>query len=168
MASTNLKSSIKRLRRQDAQGKFYVPNLSFRSLITSEIVYAELKKAEIEPSLLEDLTKGIIADGRKVLAILILIEQVQLVQDFMECYPRPDYRLPLLFDQLNSFDENRVGSMIAFSFHETQWQFLVPQFTQSMISKLIPSKSALPFSKDEEIGNGGFGTIYEIRLDLHH
>jgi hypothetical protein len=163
MDSANLRSKIEGLRRQNAQNQTYIPDLLLFLLITHEVVHTELKMGNVKPYLLEELTRKIMAGAKKVFAILVLIGEVRLVKDLMERDQLQDYSLPLPLDILEDF-----GDVVALNFRQGQLEFLAPQFTRSMISKPITPKNALPFLRDEKIGNGGFGTIYEISLDPDH
>jgi hypothetical protein len=118
---------------------------------------------KVEPYLLDEITESIMRGARKVFAILVLIEEVWLVKDLMQRYQVLDHGLPLSLETLRNFTVK-----VALNFNETQWQFLAPQFGRSMLTKQIPQEKILPFLKDEKIGEGGFGAIYEISLDPEH
>lgn len=163
MDPTALRGKIQELRRQNAYNQLYIPEQQLFLIITHEVVHAEFKRIQISPYLLEELTRTIMVGARKVFAILVLIEEVRLVRDLINRDKFQDYCLPLQPQDLKDWD-----AAVTINFYDTQWQFLSPCFTQSMISRSINPKCVMPFLKDKNIGKGGFGTIYEVCLDPKH
>lgn len=163
MDSVTLCSKIQALRSKNAYGQSYVPELSLFRLITHDAVHAELKRGNVSRYLLDELTTTIITSARKVFSILVLVDNVGLVEDFMEDNWLQDHCLPLSLDVLANF-----GDATALKFRKWQWEFLSPKFNRTTIYKTIASSAVLPFLADEKFGDGGFGTVYKISLDPDH
>jgi len=161
--SPSLRRKIRGLQRKNAHGQTYIPDLSLFQLITHEVVHAELKISKVQPYLQEELTRHITTSASKVFAILALIKEIRLVSDLIERNKLQDSSLPLQLEDLTD-----LGAAVALKFYETQWQFLAPWFTRSIISKSINPNCVLPFLKDERLEIGAFGTVYEICLDPQH
>jgi serine/threonine protein kinase len=159
----NLRIKIEQLQRQNANHQSYIPDLLLCRLITYDIVCSELKKVQVNPIYIKELAERVIDGAVKVFSILVLVNDVMLLRTFIEEHKIMDYNLPLELDILQKF-----GVATTVVFYKTQWMFLAPHFTRSLLSVPIGSEIVLPFLKNEEIGVGGFGTVFEITLDGDH
>jgi hypothetical protein len=159
-----LKTLIKNLRRQNADRRYYVPLSAFYHTITYQHVRKVLVSAGIEKYHLDETAKRILADGRKIFAILLLIDQPALVANFIDEDQLQDHLLP--------FDEKVLGEISSNleikEFMEKQGEFLTPTFTIGTFTRFTNDTAALPFTKDSEIGRGHHSNVFEIAIDPEH
>jgi hypothetical protein len=123
-----------------------------------------LVSAGIEKYHLDETAKRILADGRKIFAILVLIDQPALVVTFIDKDQLQDHLLP--------FDETILGEISSNleikEFVEKQGEFLTPTFTVGTFTRFTNDTAALPFTKDSEIGRGHHANVFEIAIDPEH
>lgn len=161
MECSNLRAQIDRARRRNVRGEEYIPDLLLLPLISHKAVRNELVQ-KVKPYFVDELTTTIVASAQKVFAILVVIDRVELVKDLLERHLE-DSNLPLPLRIQASLEES-----VAISFSRAQWMFLAPKFSRSMLSKQLAPECILPFTTEEKIDQGGFGTVYEISLDPQH
>ena len=158
-----MKTLIKNLRRQNADRRYYVPLSAFYHTITYQHVRRVLVSVGIEKYRLDETAKRILADGRKIFGILVLIDQPALVATFIHKDELQDHRLP--------FDETILGEISNLEikeFMERQGEFLTPTFTVGTFTRFTNDTAALPFTKDSEIGRGHHANVFEIAIDPEH
>lgn len=127
-------------------------------------VHHAIKASQIEPYYQQEVTNKIMKSGRKIFAILVLIDEPRLVANFIEVDLLQDQRLPFSTQLLRQ----HLEPSHACDFFEKQWEVLAPEFSRSTLSRVIQPQAALPFALDVRIGEGSFGTVFEIALDTDH
>jgi hypothetical protein len=161
-----LARSIRNLRRRNAHNKPYIPLRSLYKILTLDRVCEELKEAAIDWYHVEEVSRQIVKDGRRIFAILVLINRVSHVKTFLERDRLQDCLLPFNVQGLRNFeDEDRT---FAVEFHSRQWELLAPCFSRGTICRQVDERCPLPFCKEKMVGDGAFGTVHEISLDADH
>lgn len=161
-ALQDLKSCLKQLRVKNADRRWFIPGLRLHEVLTETAIRQTLLAANTQPHMVEEVTKHILRHGIRIYGVLVLIGQVVATITFMEKGELIDHRLPFEHSTLGQLLPN-VDSVIA-DFDETQWELLAPTFSRGTVHKSLRSDCVLPFMKDENIGEGGFGTVYNIEL----
>lgn len=114
---------------------------------------------------IDDAVSNIRNGGAKVFALLVLVRCTNSLLEFInrDHFQRGiDEQLPLSRADL---ERMLPSSNEAEDFYSRQWQFAVPVFSESIFNKVYPIDYILPFTKDNRIGVGGFGVVYEIEID---
>lgn len=155
-----LKAQIESLYRYGQKEKPYVPFLSLCDLLDHDRVVSELKVTSCEPERLQEIARAIIPAAVRVFAILVLIDRVSLVKELITRDKLQDSLLPM-----KHVDLERWGNMFAAEFRDKQCIFLGAVFSRNTICRHIDDEIPLPILKNECIGKGAFGTVYEIELD---
>lgn len=144
--------------------RHYIPQLSLEKVMTRGAIRSALRDAGTELYQLEEITEEISRDGVRIFAILVLTDQAAFITRIIEAGELHDQRLPFSLDLLHE----QLSLPFAIDFHNTQWELIAPTFSHGTIDKLFNDKSILPFTKDEYIGSGAFGVVYQIELDHSH
>lgn len=159
-----LKLRLKNLRRENSDHRWFIPLLALREVLLEDIIRKALQDTGIKSYYLDEMANHILPDGVKIFAILVLTDQAALTSKFIEEGEFHDQRLP--------FSLNILGKQLSLpsakDFYEKQWELTAPTFYRGTIHKSLNDRSILPFTKDKRIGNGAFGTVYEIKLDQSH
>jgi hypothetical protein len=160
----NLKSRLKHLRRENADHRWFIPQLRLCEVLSEDATRKALQDVGTKSYQLNEMVKRILPDGMKIFAILVLTDQTALTSKFIEEGELYDQRLPFSVDIL----DKQLSLPFAKDFYEKQWELTAPNFYYGSINKLLNERSVLPFIKDKHIGKGAFGTVYEIELDHDH
>ncbi|KAF2474368.1 kinase-like protein [Lindgomyces ingoldianus] len=162
--TNDLESRIKSLRRENADYRWFIPELLLREALSEDVVRKALLDVGAKPYHLDEIVKHVLTSGIKIFAVLVLTNQAAMTSKFIEEGEFQDHRLPF---NLNTLDK-QLSLPAAKDFYERQWEFTAPTFYRGTIHRLLNDRSVLPFTKDKRIGNGAFGTVYEIKLDQSH
>ena len=162
--SEDLKLRLKNLRRENADHRWFIPQLSLRDTLSKNALWEALKAADVDPNHLDEIAECIFASGINIFAVLLLTDQVGCVSKFIEMGELYDQKLPFSL----GFLEQRPWIPSAKDFFERQWEVAVPVFSRGTINKCLDERSIIPFIRDKKIDKGGFGTVYEIELDHDH
>jgi hypothetical protein len=160
----DLKSRLKDLRRENADHRWFIPQLSLYEALSEDAIQKALQDSGTKLYQLDEIVKHIITDGMKIFAILVLTDQVARTSKLIEEGEFHDQRLPFNLDILGK----QLSLPSAKDFYERQWELTAPTFHRGTIHKSLDNRSILPFARDKRIGNGAFGTVYEIELDHDH
>ncbi|KAG6366218.1 hypothetical protein INS49_000394 [Diaporthe citri] len=186
MASNNW--SVERLMEElyraqciNASGKDFLPAGALKEVITPEVVRSALQGSQADVQLCEYAEK-ICGSYRKIFAILVLVDMVHRIPDFMRCdlddtcLPMPDTGMrngealptPLLEDEAWMTVTRTWRRRDIDQFKTYQWRVLAPAFTaQDPEYRLCPSH-VLPFVESHEQAEGAFGTVYRVRIHPDH
>jgi hypothetical protein len=160
----HLKFCLKDFRRENADNRWFIPQLRLYQVMSKDTVRKALQDAGIKSYHLDEIAEDVFIHGIKIFAILILTDQAKHTFKFIEKGELHDQRLPFSLDIL----EKRLLLPFAKDFNERQWELTAPTFHRGTINKYLDNRSVLPFAEDERIGNGAFGTVYKIKLDHNH
>jgi hypothetical protein len=160
----NLKCRLKDLRRENADNRWFIPQLRLYQVMSKDAVRKALQDAGIKSYHLDETAEDVFTYGIKIFAILVLTDQAKHTFKFIEKGDLHDQRLPFSLDIL----EKRLSLPFAKDFSERQWELTAPTFHRGTINKYLDDRFVLPFVEDERIGKGAFGTVYKIKLDHNH
>jgi len=160
----NLKSRLKDLRRENADHRWFIPQLALCEALSEDAIWKALHDTRTKSYQLDEMVKHILTNGMKIFAVLVLTDQAALTSKFIEQGEFLDQRLPFSLDILGK----QLSLPSAKDFYERQWELTAPTFYRGTIHKSLDNRSILPFVRDERIGNGAFGTVYKIELDHDH
>ncbi|KAI0890841.1 kinase-like domain-containing protein [Annulohypoxylon nitens] len=162
--SIPLKKALELLERENADHRPYIPLRLFYKHTSKQAIYRSIEIPSIPKVQREEVTERIFQDGRKILATLILIDRVDLVLEFIQHVQLQDLKLPFELKVLETF----IPHDAAKRFYKEQWMFLSPVFSLGTLTDTVQGQMALPYLRDKRIGEGSFGTVYEIEVDQDH
>ena len=152
----------------------FIPDSKLVSIVTSTDIDECLREAGINPASLRAEVKHAIENGgQNTLAILAMLQfrPVKLIFNFL----RNDQLLEQGLDskQVVAMLERKLSILgdesIAKQFIEIQWATTSPLFREDLSHRELRYRTILPFIRNKERGQGGFGTVYEVTLDqVHH
>ena len=163
-----LYSSISKIRRKNADRRYFAPSHLVREVMTSEKIRKVLLESQIETYHVDEAVEIIRNGAWNVFAILVLIKQPRCIVRFIEddrMQRGPvDHHLPFEFSRL----EYLLDGMLAQDFHDRQWEFTAPSFSGSVFTRILPDDFVLPFISDNELGEGSFGTVHRIQVECSY
>ncbi|KIV99998.1 uncharacterized protein PV09_08354 [Verruconis gallopava] len=164
--AASLRSQMLALRRPIANTSLkFIPHRSLFATLTLDKILAALSSAGLSPVQIPSLADRVLANGRKVFAVLILLKNeeaqiVQFVKHDQLALTSLDSRLPFTLPELES-----IVPEIASEFFEWQWEVCAPVFTKGILHRELHDAIRIPFVSEEKIGYGGFGDVYCVELD---
>lgn len=164
----NLKSQIQDLRCENFEGRYFVPYQTLCQLLTEHVIFEVLRSAAVPQHEIDEILNVIVQYGRRVFATLALLGYESLFSKFIQAdqfqEQFPDHRLPYSEASLITI----IPKTVAVDFEEKQWQFIAPIFSKKNIHRFLALNTILPFIKNKELGEGGFGTVFEIEVHPEH
>lgn len=147
--------------------RYFAPLGRLRSCLDKESVCAALREAGLEFQEIARTAEVIVHGGQKTFAILLTIHEESAISDFiawdqMQCYSL-DYRLPV--------QKASIAFLLpdtAERFYEEQWTFVAPVFSRNFHHRNLDRLTIMPFIRSESLGEGAFGTVYEVELHPQH
>lgn len=153
---------------QNVYSQCFVPDFELRDILTRDAIHEALRDREsskLEPYYIEPAVDVILRGARRIFAILVIHQQTQCIRQFIEDdkYQEEglDHGLPFDREKLDTMFRNQS---IAHLFYQEQWHFAVPVFSDSIFTRVLKPKTILPFLREEELSEGGFGVVYQIEL----
>ena len=159
-----LRLELRRLRRLNANHRWYIPQRSLYELMTRDAIHTILQNSMTEMYNLDATVENIFQNGIKIFAILLLIDRATLVSKFIKIDQLQDPRLPFALSVL----ENDIDCTCADDFFERQWELLAPEFFCGTVIRSFDPWAPLPFTKDAPIGHRVFDTVHEVMIDQDH
>lgn len=153
--------------------KYFVPEGALRRLLSSPEVQHEipaiLQNAKVEFYRQLEILDTINAGGYKIFGILVVIDQMQYITNFIETdlfLKRDlDSRIPL---KLSDIEAIIPCVESATKFYKVQWMFVAPVFGDDRSHRRLEDHAVLPFEKSEKLGQGGFGKVFKVTLHPDH
>jgi hypothetical protein len=151
------------------EDRYFIPHRPLYELLTREVIFSTLKECEeIRHYHLDETVEKIVKGGRRIFAVLVLLKgEEKFITRFLKYdqFQRSsfDLRLPFPIYTLES-----IIPTIAADFHDMQWELVAPIFSRNVVHRFLDERVRLPFLRDNEIGEGGFGTVFEVRLHPDH
>jgi hypothetical protein len=145
----------------------FIPEGQLYAILTPEIIENCIQESKIEPDLWEDCIRAVLLGGRRILAILVLIERVHFLGNFVEIDGSHqdlhlDSRLPLPLYRLISLLESDSK---ADDFYRRQWEMLAPIFDGRSIHRKYDKSTVIPFTRPtKQLGEGAFGDVFMVTL----
>lgn len=158
----DLRLRLKQLRVQNADRRWFIPGLCLHDVLTGTTIRQTLLAAKIQPHMVDEVVEHVLGHGIRIFGILVLIEQAAATVKFMEEGELTDHRLP--------FNRSTLGKLLqdtdlaVADFEECQWELIAPKFLRGTVHRSLSADFVLPFMKDELMGQGAFGMVYEIML----
>jgi hypothetical protein len=159
-----LKLLLKNLRRENIHHRRFVPELSLYQVLTKNAIRKGLGDAGISVHQQEEVTTKVAQNGRKIFAILVLIEQAADISRFIKTDELQDAKLPFKVEVLRE----EIGIPNADEFDEKQWEFTAPTFRPGTLNRCLKDKVILPFTSKKDEGRGAFGNVCRVELDQDH
>jgi hypothetical protein len=159
-----LRTCLKKLRRENIHHRRFIPGLLLYRVVTKDAIQKGLKTAGIAAHQQEEIATRVVQNGKKIFAILTLIEQAADILKFIEADELQDAKLPFNVEIL----KDEIGIFNADEFDEKQWEVIAPTFRRGTLNRCLNGKIILPFTFKEDIGHGAFGKVWEIELDQDH
>ena len=165
----DLRAQIHELRCRNVDGRYFVPNRALREVITEQAVLTAVEACGILPGRQEDIVKRVPQSGRRLFAILTLLNRQILILKFIEndqLIPRPlDSSLPFSLSTL----QEMLTRADADDFFEKQWEFTVPILRSSRRGhRILNDYTIFPFMQSILLGEGGFGEVFELEVHPDH
>lgn len=142
----------------------FVPELSLYKVMTKGVILDALRDAQIGAHQRDEIAKKVHQSGRKIFAILILVERAVDIVKFVEADELEDVKLPFS----NEFLEKAIGMADTKEFVEKQWEFTAPTFQRGTLNRRLKEEAILPFTMHKKMDKGAFGTVYMVELDESH
>jgi hypothetical protein len=183
----DMKSSIKALRRQNYENKSYISPSALDELVTEGAILRILSESNVgKKGSHTDIAEEILKSGKKVFAILVLMEKPELIVNFIkddgfrhaidsnlpfvEQLPKPTMTDPEVIERsLDSRLARILGVAHLRQFEKKQWEFTAPVFGRGILSRALHEFTVLPFPwQGIRKGSGSFGVVYPIIIDPAH
>jgi len=161
-----LKRKMERLLVDNCEKKTYIPFAALDCLLDPSVIRACIFGSGITVHRQEEVITRIIDGGKRVLALLIRLDSVPSMVQFLESDQltgQPlDAKLPFSREQLDAIVENNGVSE---SFYREQWQVITPVFKADMSHRKLDNYTVLPFKSSVCVGEGAFGEVFKVELD---
>ena len=163
-----LQLQLNRIRVGNANSQKFVPENELRAVMVRDLIMP-IVKGILPSHRAEERVTSIIEGAQKVFGILVLIDKTAYIDNFIwkdRFQPRHiDHLLPFGSDQLRAIiNEDDVTDL----FLEKQWEFCAPIFSGRIIPRTLEDHTILPFLTDDHLTEGGYGSVYKIRIHLSH
>ncbi|KAK5445182.1 hypothetical protein LTS15_010273 [Exophiala xenobiotica] len=165
--ATTAREQIRSLRTPNVFGKHFVPFQRLDSLITASFVQEALRICGVKVYERDEVQEAIVNGGKRVFAILCLMEREKLIAQFSGndnfLKGSLDSKLPLDEDALRRIipDDYRV-------FYDMQFELSAPIFRPNLHHRSLHDNCILPFTKVEPKGGGAFGVVSKVTLTGSH
>ena len=163
-----LQRQLNRIRLDNANFKKFIPESELRGAMDREVIMSIVKG--VPPShRAEERVTSIIEGAQKVFGILVLINRTAYIDNFIwkdQFQTRYiDHLLPFRRGQLRErINEDDVADL----FFERQWEFCAPIFSGRIIPRALEHQTILPFLIDSHFTEGGYGSVYKVRIHPSH
>ena len=161
-----LRASIVNLRCRNAKEHLYVPYDPLLKLMTEPAIRDALRHDRVESYFINDLTRLILDGKQKIYVFILFINITSSILKFIEldgfqdgCF---DYKLLL---DLVTLKHILVTDADAKSFYDEQWQLISPIIFKNVFPRFIDGRVAMPFTRDHQITEGGFGLIFHVEIE---
>ena len=159
-----LRRQILTLRVQNSEFRHFVPEEKLASVVTKERV-TQIVSQLVPLESKDEVIRFIINGARKVFSILILVDYVGHISQFItrdQMQRRPiDNLLPL---RTNALRNTLNDEIVVTQFYEKQWEFCAPVFFREIMPRALEVPTILPYLSDISIASGSYGTIYKINI----
>lgn len=167
--TNELRDNINDLRKPNFEHRYYVPEQSLNNTVSQSVIEGVLRETSLfQPHEVDDLVYTIHNGLKKIFSILVLNNHVQYIKAFIEGdqlqASQFDHKLPLDLERLSRLMPRNHARI----FHEKQWEFTVPIFSESVLHRQLADETILPFISEEKVGQGGFGVVHRVGVDSEH
>ncbi|KAK2836993.1 hypothetical protein FQN49_006513, partial [Arthroderma sp. PD_2] len=162
------KTRLKALRQPNFEQRRLIPQRALYGIMTADTIQEVVRECGIPAYRVQGTAEAITRGAHKIFAILVLIGRAELIAKFIEHdqlqQSQLDQKLPFDRRSLEAF----LPASVAEEFEEKQWEFAAPVFHKQVLPRILEDNIILPFGRDREIGQGGFGTVHEVSLIADH
>ena len=153
---------------ENYESKYYIPFAELDQFLTIEIVRNAIAESKLEPYVQEEVMQMVLRGGKRVFAILVQIDYLSAIarlieHDHLQMQPL-DAKLPFAESLVTTI----LGESYGKAFYRAQWSFIAPLFRGDLSHRMLDRATILPFTVNQKIGQGAFGTVYEVMLDARH
>ena len=148
------------------QQKRFLPDGSLDQIL-QEIDLSDLlcsSPFRIDHHKIDSVIETVLAEGRKVFAILVDLKLEYALIRFIE-YGILDRILPIA-------EEKKLEPVLdpheRDEFMQRQWQYLAHKFSRRMYSQRLSREHILPYVDQTKIGGGSFSTVYDVLVHPAH
>lgn len=165
----DLRVAIEELRTPNCEGdKYFIPQEPLHSLMTPGLLKNVLPECRIALQHMPEAVTEVLSSLRKIFALLVISGEAEMIinfmtQDQLQVSPM-DQKLPFSLEQFAKIFPSKTANYKIRSLFDKQWEFITPVFSGKVVARALADKIILPIVEEKEIGDGGFGTIYEIKV----
>lgn len=166
-----LRDRIVSLRRETSDHRLsFVPEGTLEKIVTTEAIQAELRRSRAplqeEPEIIKLIKQG----GIKTFAILVCIYRTDRITNFIENEQLQKVGIDSKLPYISRTELERLGlpEVDATDFFEKQWEFTAPVFRRCAGHRWLYKKIIFPFLESDDLSEGGFGTVYKVKLHESH
>jgi hypothetical protein len=166
----SLREKLLNLEVETVDGGRFIPEKLLEQTLTEPEIKRVLSGSQFKRAFYkqEELSQMILEGGKKLLAILILMEREGAILKFLQRDPLQglslDSKLPLDLEESRTVLEDGYSASTAAAFCEMQWKVLTPVLRNDRSHRVFDDCSILPFIKGEDWAPGGFGDISKMML----
>lgn len=154
---------------QNYEQKSFIPLDALKDLLpksrVTTFIHTLTENGEIQVWQQPELIRIVVDNGLRVFATLLSFSQPELIQKFKEAdhfaHSQLNSKLPLFKDSLGLILRNEKLNA---RFYKHQWRFLAPFFRADQSNRELQDNVILPFTKCEQLGEGGFGEVHKITM----
>lgn len=153
------KKSLQALEVDGLDGRSFIPDIQLDHLMTLRAIQATIEercKDSGQDYELEKLAHEILDHSKKIFAILVLMKEENLIQDFIHKRYRDSSLL----------HSNEIPATVKDSkkFQRKKWMFLAPIFEAGDIHRELDARTIVPIVSQSRIGSGASGIVYKVEL----
>jgi hypothetical protein len=156
------------LLRMNSDKKEYIPIRSLDGFLSPEVVEQCIIEGRVQLNRQEEAISEAVKGGKRILTILIGIDDIPTLVNFLE----HDQLMDRTLDSKLPFSENDLSEILPSGmdttrskFFDYQWKVSVPVFKPDASHRELHPHTILPFVSSPEIGSGGSGNIFRVTLD---
>jgi hypothetical protein len=151
--------ALRQCARGNRQKSFFYPPRDVQTLLTPAAIRASISAITLLRADQLDLFAALIQEENlKTLAILLTNGHQHQILEFL--YRRlSDNRIPYAEESLDF-----LSKVEARQFVQRQWEFIPVVLTAHAVHRKIQDEEILPFLEEECVGEGGFGTVFKVKL----
>ena len=150
-----------------SDNKRFLTNAAIEQILSPSAIQFCIRNAKIESTKKDECLEVVLAGGKKVMAVLVLMKRVELLVRFVERDGLPevgnlDSKLPFKFDDLIEIMDGKQA--IAMEFESMQWEVTLPFFRRERTCRLFRGETIIPFITKDCLGEGAFGDVYNVSI----
>ena len=167
--TSDMRVELEDIEIQNYEQKPFIPLDALKELLpesrVATLIHTLSENGEVEVWQQPELIRIIVDNGLRVFATLLSFSRPGLIQKFKEtdhfAHSQLDSRLPLSKDSLGLIlGHERLSTR----FYKHQWRFLAPFFRADQSHRELQDHVILPFTKCEQLGEGGFGEVHKMTM----
>lgn len=163
-----IKSKLVTIGIENYEAKFYIPFAELDKFLDAEIVRKAIIESGLELPEQDEVIQTVLSGGKRLFAILVEIRCLPAIVKIIERDHLQDQPLDAKLPLDESYMVALLGESDGKSFYRKQWNFMAPLFRGDLSHRILDRATILPFSDNRRIGQGAFGTVYEVVIDARH